>query len=255
MYRAVIFDLDGTLVQTEKLKAKSYGRAARELSDGRVSEDEVVEAFKDVVGRSRREVSTHLMEKFDLEEAARSRMDELEVDRPWQAYAHVRLQIYDDMLADPDVLRDNQWPHNRELLERVRKNDCATGLATMSHCEQTAKILGILELRDHFDFVATRDDVDHPKPDPEIYFLVASELSVPPRECLVIEDSLSGVQAATAAEMGVIAVTTPFTRNHFQDRDFLDPRWVVHDPDELPHVMWECLVEHQRRHDDQADHE
>jgi len=95
MYRAVVFDLDGTLVQTEKLKAESYGQAAVELSGGRVARDEVIDAFREVVGRSRQEVSSHLLDKFDLEGPARARMPEFEVDRPWQALARLRLRFYD----------------------------------------------------------------------------------------------------------------------------------------------------------------
>lgn len=246
MYKAVIFDLDGTLVQTEKLKAISYARAAGKLKPGGLSEGEVIEEFKEVVGRSRQEVSTHLLAKFGLEEAARSRMAQFKVSRPWQAFAQVRLGIYEEMLEDPEVLRSHQWPHNVELLERVRKNGCVCGLATMSHCEQARRVLEVLGLTEHFDFVATRDDVEHPKPDPEIYLLVASELEVPPEECLVIEDSPAGVQAARAAGMGVIAVTTPFTRQAFRERDFLDRRWVVEDPANLPKTLGECLIAHQK---------
>ena len=58
MIRLVIFDLDGTLVQTERLKAMSYARAAVELCPYQVSEEEVIEAYKDVVGLRRREVAT-----------------------------------------------------------------------------------------------------------------------------------------------------------------------------------------------------
>ncbi len=91
MIQAVIFDLDGTLVQTEKLKAMSYARAAVKLCRRCVNEGEVVEAFKEVVGRSRQEVSLFLMERFGLEEAARSRMEEFGVKAAWQAFAQVRL--------------------------------------------------------------------------------------------------------------------------------------------------------------------
>jgi beta-phosphoglucomutase len=62
MIKAMIFDLDGTLVQTEKLKALSYARAAVELCPQVLNEDEVIEAFKDVVGLSRREVASTLLE-------------------------------------------------------------------------------------------------------------------------------------------------------------------------------------------------
>lgn len=255
MYRAVIFDLDGTLVQTEKLKALSYAKAAHELSRGSVQEADVIDAFKRVVGRSRKEVSTYLLETFGLEDAASGHLLEFGVTRAWQAYARVRLRIYDEMLKDPDLLRNNQWPHNRDLLERARNRGCAMALATMSHREQTARVLDVLGLRRSFEFVATRDDVEHPKPHPEIYHLVAAELGEPERECLVIEDSPAGVRAARAAGTGVIAVTTPFTRQRFEDEDVLDQRWIVDDPTELPKILSECIVAHQRTHHSGSDDE
>jgi HAD superfamily hydrolase (TIGR01509 family) len=246
MYRAVIFDLDGTLVQTEKLKAISYARAAIELCPRSLSEEEVIESFKEVVGRSRKEVSLFLVERFDLEKAASARMKEFGVTTPWQAYAQVRLGIYEDMLVDPEVLRNHRWPHNLELLRQVRAGHCRTGLATMSHCKQAKRVLEVLGLEGEFDFVATRDDVENPKPHPEIYLLVARELGVPAGECLVIEDSPAGVEAAKGAGMGVLAVTTPFTHRAFHERDLLDPRWVVDEPERLPMVVQECVEAHQR---------
>jgi len=93
------------------------------------------------------------------------------------------------------------------------------------------------ELTDEFDVIATRDDVEHGKPDPEIDLLVARELGVKPEECLVIEDSPAGVQAALAAGMEVIAVTTELTRQKFRDTDLLDRCRVVDDPRMLPTVV------------------
>nr|MBA3795449.1 HAD family hydrolase [Rubrobacter sp.] len=83
MISAVIFDLDGTLVETEELKALSYARAAVELRPD-LGEADVVEAFKDLVGLSRQEVATALVQRFGLEEAARERMAEFEVRTLWQ---------------------------------------------------------------------------------------------------------------------------------------------------------------------------
>jgi len=235
--RAVIFDLDGTLVQTEKLKAISYVWAAVQLRPHEVSEAEVVEAFKDVVGLSRREVATALVQRFGLEEAARSRMAEFGVSTPWQAFVQVRLRVYEEMLADPQVLRANQWPHNVALLQEARRSGCKTALATMSTCRQARRVLEVLDLVDAFEFVASRDDVEHGKPDPEIYLLVAEELRVRPAECLVIEDSPTGVRAALAAGMGVVAFSTPFTQRRLHDSGLLPPEHIVDDPGTLPDIV------------------
>ncbi len=243
MIQAMIFDLDGTLVQTERLKALSYARAAVELCPHALGEAEVVEAFKDVVGLSRREVAMALTERFDLEEKSRARMDEFGVSAPWQAFVQVRLRFYEAMLANPEVLRSNQWPHNVTLLRMARQTGCQTALATMSRCKQAQRVLEALDLADAFDFVATRDDVEHGKPDPEIYQLVVRELDTSPPDCLVIEDSPSGVKAALAAGMWCIAVTTPFTRQAIHAERLLDERWIVDDPDTLTTVVQQMVTE------------
>lgn len=250
MIKAMIFDLDGTLVQTEKLKALSYAKAAVELCPYSLDEEEVIEAFKEVVGRSRREVATFLVERFDLADRAQARLEEYGVKTTWQAYVQVRLGIYQDLLADPEVIRSNQWPHNVALLHEALRAQCRIGLATMSYCPQATRILDILSLREAFDFVATRDDVERGKPDPEIYLLVASELSVDPADCLVIEDSPSGVKAALSAGMHVVAVSTPFTGQALRDFDQLPAEYIVDDYDQVSSVVGKILDGHR---DDQVE--
>ncbi len=83
MIKAMIFDLDVTLVQTEKLKALSYAKAAVALCPYDLKEEEVIETFKEVVGRSRREVSATLVDRFQLAEKARARSAEFGVTEPW----------------------------------------------------------------------------------------------------------------------------------------------------------------------------
>lgn len=241
MINAIIFDLDGTLVQTEKLKALSYAKAAIELRP-QLNEEDVVHAFKDVVGLSRHEVAQHLVDRFDLAEAASARMVTFGVETPWQAYIQVRLGIYEEILADPQVIIENQWPHNVALLERARAKCPRVGLATMSYCAQVQRVLTILGLQDKFDFVASRDDVEQGKPDPEIYLLVAAAMGVAPQDCLVIEDSPTGVKAALNAGMACIAVSTPFTQSRLHKQGLLEERWIVDEPAELFSTVDAMLV-------------
>ena len=236
MIRAFVFDLDGTLVETEELKALSYARAATELRPA-LNEGEVTEAFKDLVGLSRQEVAVGLMRRFGLEGAARDRMVEFGVDTPWQAYVRMRLRIYETLLADADLVLAQSYPHNIALLCHVRREGYPTALATQSHREQARRVLDILGLLDEFDVVVTRDDVEHGKPDPEMHLLAARELGVGPEECLAIEDSPAGVKAALAAGTEVVAVTTELTRQKFRDTDLLDRCHVVDDPRTLPEVV------------------
>jgi len=237
MIQTMIFDMDGTLVQTEKLKASSYAKAVADLCPYELREEDVIEAFKDVVGRSRREVATALVDRFDLAGKARERMAEFGVKRPWQAFVQIRLRYYGKMLATADITRENQWSHTMDLLREARRADCKTGLATMSDCRQTQAVLEALGLIDAFDFVATRDDIERGKPHPEIYQLVAREIGVDPVDCLVIEDSPSGVQAAQAAGMKVIAMATPFTRERLRDSAVLPAELIVDDPSQASAVV------------------
>jgi beta-phosphoglucomutase len=188
MIRALIFDLDGTLVETEELKGLSYARAATELRPD-LSQEEVLEAFKDLVGLSRQEVAVGLMRRFSLEEAARDRMAEFGVDTPWQAFVRIRLGIYEQLLADPELVLEHRYPHNIALLRDVRREGYPTALATQSGRDQALRVLEILGLADEFDVIVTREDVEHGKPDPEMHLLAARELGVRPAGCLAIEDS------------------------------------------------------------------
>ena len=132
MIQAMIFDLDGTLVQTERLKARSYARAAVELCPFTISEEAVIEAYKDVVGRSRRDVAEALIGRFDLIAKATARMVDFGVDTPWEAFVEVRLRYYEAMVADPEVVRAHQWPHRVALLRQAQKNHCKVALATIA---------------------------------------------------------------------------------------------------------------------------
>jgi beta-phosphoglucomutase-like phosphatase (HAD superfamily) len=153
----------------------------------------------------------------------------------------VRLGYYEDMISDPEILRANQSPHTLGLLQMAREMGCKTALATMSGCARTRQVLQALGLGDAFDFVATRDDVERGKPDSEIYQLVCRELRVSAGQSLAIEDSPAGVEAALAAGLHCIAVSTPFTRERLHDQNLLEERWIVDDPAVLPEVVRQMI--------------
>lgn len=243
MIRAVIFDLDGTLVETEGMKALSYARAADALEPDVDHRERAFEAFREVVGQPRRAVAIHVMEALGMTDAAAARMGEFGVAEPWQAFVQVRLRAYAALFADENVILQNACPRAIELVRAARELGLKVGLATSSTCEATRRLLAAVGLADAFDFVATDDDVEHGKPYPEIDLLVACELGVEPRECLVVEDSPSGVRAALAAGMFCIAVSTPFTRGRLHAEGLLGERWIVDDDAMLAGVFREALAE------------
>ena len=132
MIRAMIFDMDGVLVQNEKLKALSVAMAVQRLRGLTEPDPEGIEAYRDVVGASREVVSRHIVDKLGLESALRPVMAEYGASEPWEALGNMRRAIYDDMVADPQLVRDNQWPHTVGLLRIANENGCRTGLATLS---------------------------------------------------------------------------------------------------------------------------
>ncbi len=113
----------------------------------------------------------------------------------------------------------------------------------MSYCDQVTRILRAVGLEDQFDVILSRDDVERPKPDPEIYLLAARLLAKQPANCLVVEDSPAGVQAAIAAGMNCIAVATPLTQERLHTQTLLAPEWIVDDPATLPAVVERLLAQ------------
>ncbi|KPJ74970.1 MAG: hypothetical protein AMJ54_16215 [Deltaproteobacteria bacterium SG8_13] len=237
MIQAVIFDLDGTLVQSEHLKAQSYAVAAAELSQGNIGDQEVVDAYREVAGSSRQEVAQFLLERFHLENAARNRMDAYNVNTAWQAFVQIRMRLYATMLDDPLLIVKHRCPYSLDLLVWAREAHLKTGLTTAGNCSQAYRVLQVLDITNEFDFVATSDDINRSKPDPEIYRLMAHELGILPEAGLVIENSPAGVQAALAAGMGCIAATSEFTASGLRSSGLLPGRWIVDDRAKLKSIV------------------
>lgn len=246
MIRAVLFDLDGTLVQSERLKANSYAQAVQQVLKLPEPDLRAVDAYKEIVGSAREVASRHIMDRLGLEDGLRPLMTAHNATEPAQVLTALRVRLYDGLVADPAVLRSHQWPHNVGLLRTSREQGCATALATMSTRAEALRVLEALEITSYFDAVLGREDVQNPKPDPEIYLQAAMRLDTPPTECMVIEDSPAGVQAALSAGMNVIAVATPFTECGLKGAPGIDPRWIVHNPEDLIPTVQKRIEEHQR---------
>ena len=238
---AAIFDLDGTLVQTEALKARSYARAAVELRPNAVAAQDIIVAYNDMVGRSREEVAAALLARFGLEPYAERRMRELGASTPLDAYMALRLRVYEAMITNGELIREQEYPWSTALLREVKRAGYPVGIATMSHRKHAALVLERLGLDGEFDVLVTREDVKDPKPSPEIYLLTAERLGAGPRDCFVLEDSVPGIRAANAAGMTCVAITNDLTRAAVRAADLLPSARIVDEPARLAGVAHTVL--------------
>jgi beta-phosphoglucomutase len=233
---AAIFDLDGTLVQTEALKAQSYARAAVELRPDSIAAQDIIVAYNDMVGRSREEVAAALLARFGLEPFAERRMRELGAPTPLDAYMELRLRNYEAMIANGELIREQEYPWSTALLREVKRMGYPVGIATMSHRKHAVLVLERLGLSGEADVLVTREDVTEAKPSPEIYLLTARKLDTEPRDCFVLEDSVPGIRAASAAGMCCVAITNDMTRDAVHAAGVLPPDRIVDDPGRLGEV-------------------
>jgi len=238
MIRALLFDLDGTLVDTEPLRARSHAQALAALDSGAIDEAQVIEVCKRFVGVSHEAVLNGILRSFGVEDAARRRMTEFGVSEPWQVLLALDLRYYVAMLRDPAIMRRARFRQALGVLRRVRQQGFLTGLATMSTAELVFLILDMLGLRAAFDCVVTNEDVLNGKPHPDAFLLAAERLHVQPDECLVVEDSVPGVRSALAAGMCCVAVPNDYSRPAFAGLDCDSSRCVVCQADGL-----ECAVQ------------
>jgi HAD superfamily hydrolase (TIGR01509 family) len=187
---AVIFDLDGTILDTETPEFVSWQEAYAAL--GVALEPAVwsatigtadsgwdpYEHLEDLVGGP--------VDRPSIRAARRARFDEL------IAAAEPRAGIV-------------AW------LDEARELGLKVGLASSSSAAWVGRFLDALGLRDRFDVLATRDRVARSKPDPELYLLALHELGADAARALAVEDSPNGVAAAKAAGLFCVAVPNPLT--------------------------------------------
>jgi HAD superfamily hydrolase (TIGR01509 family) len=191
--RAVVFDLDGLMFNTEEL---------------------YVLVGTEILRRRGYEFTPELLDQM--------------MGRP----SHVALQIMIDthtlkatvqeLLAEtdeifPEILRERlaPMPGLIELLEALEQHNIPKGIATSSRRSFVERVLGRFNFQPRFNPILTSEDITHGKPDPEIYLKAAATLGIAPFEMLVLEDSQNGCKAAVAA--GAIAVAVPSGHSHRHD--------------------------------------
>ena len=247
MIQAIVFDLDGVVVQSEKLKAQAYAIAVQRLRGLSEPDPRAIEAYRTIVGASREVATQFVIDQLDLEPDLRPLMAEYGASEPHQVLTKIRTGIYDEIVADPQVLRDNQWSHTVGLLRLAKETGWHTGLATMSYRNEAYHVLRALDVERSLDLVLTREDVDKPKPDPEIYLLAAKRFELAPEELLVVEDSPNGVRAAVAAGTNVIAFATPFTAKSLHETKVVKHDRILHESDKLLDMVRRVIEEHERK--------
>ncbi|GDX95305.1 phosphatase [Planctomycetia bacterium] len=206
--RAVVFDLDGLLVNTEEL----YQHVGSELlrRRGRTFGPDLLDAM---MGRPQ-QVSLRIM--IDWHGLA----DTIET------LAAETREIFAGLLDT----RLETMPGAVPLLDDLSARGLPHAVATSSGPDFAADVLGRVGIRDRFAFVLTSADVVRGKPDPEIYRTAASRLDVAPDAMLVLEDSEAGCRAAVAAGAVVVAVPGGHSRRHdfsgaaFVAASLADPR-------------------------------
>jgi HAD superfamily hydrolase (TIGR01509 family) len=192
-FRAVIFDLDGVLADSEPWW--------NEIDAQLLAEHGVTyrgEHHRNVLGVSYRLAVEFYKKKFGL-------------SAPLEELMRRRGEIATEFFAN----RVGLFPSTKLALEELRQMNLRLAVATSSVSASARPFLDRHQLTQFFDAIVTGEEVDRGKPHPDIFLRASEKLGVAGDACLVVEDSLSGITAAKAAKMRVAAI--PDTR-------FVDPR-------------------------------
>jgi 2-haloalkanoic acid dehalogenase type II len=181
--KAVVFDCDGTLVDSERLSFQSWREILRR--HGYEVADADVDATR---GRSFDDVHAYFAERAPIPDA--EAFWPLHTSRLYELFES-ELEVFEDAVATA-----------RELKER----GVPIAIATGSRRERLEATLRAAGLEDLFDVTVAADEVARAKPAPDLFLAAAERLGVAPEDCVAVEDSPSGVEAALAAGLRVVAV-------------------------------------------------
>lgn len=183
--KAVIFDMDGVLIDSEPLYHHVEMKIFKDLN--LVISDEEYFSF---TGNSSYYMWNKLKEKYNLSQ---------EVD---VLAENLRKSYYTYLISIGDKLQPIEGVI--ELLEKLKASNIKMAVASSSPMEVIEAVMNLFHLNEYFSVLVTGDMVPESKPSPDIFLLAAKKLGVEPSSCLVIEDSYNGVMAAKAANMSCI---------------------------------------------------
>ena len=195
---AVIFDMDGVIVDNHAYHHEAWMTFFQKY--GLTVEGDVSHFF----GRTNQDILEAVFP------------DKLDVERLYQ-YAGEKEKLYRE-LYEGNVEMAEGLP---ELLENLLKMGMKLAVATSAPPGNVDFVMKNTGLRRYFDLVVDSSMVAKGKPDPEIYLLAARKLNVNPARCVVVEDSVSGIRAALAAGMKVVAITTTSSRERLAEADMI----------------------------------
>jgi len=187
MIKGVIFDLDGLLVDSEPINFEADAVLLSEFGVTYTKEN-----HKNVLGRSIIDGLNYFIDEFKLNISAPEMIEKRK---------RHQLALIPKIKLMPGAL---------ELLDYCLSKNYKLGLATSGFREYAETVLKKCAVKKYFPVVLTADDVVNGKPSPEIFEKIASALGLLPEECLVLEDSLAGVNGALAAGCQVIAIPTKY---------------------------------------------
>jgi beta-phosphoglucomutase len=197
--RGVIFDMDGVLVDSEAFMCKAACMMFQELGQNVEPQD-----FEPFLGMGEDRYLGGVAEKYSL-------VVEIEP---------IKKRAYDIFL---EIIKGalKPLPGVFEFIEKCKAEQKKIALASsadLRKVEGNLNEIGLLP--EMFDAFVTGSDVERKKPNPDIFLRAANLLDLPPSECLVVEDAVSGVAGAKAAGARCLALTTSFTREELKGADY-----------------------------------
>lgn len=180
----IIFDMDGILFDTEAVYQKYWREIAREM--GITLGDDFVKRITGTNGQ----LLISIVNEFYHTDDGESILNECVSRAAASLSEHVPVM-----------------PGVREFLKYLKKKGIRTAVASSSKKPWIEKYVEVAGIREYFDELVSGDEVSKGKPNPDIFLLASSRIGVPPRKCIVFEDSFNGVRAGHAS--GAVTVMIP----------------------------------------------